>query len=144
MPVGERMKLSTRSRYGARMMLELAMNYDKGFTQLRDIAERQNISMKYLEQIILPLKKAGYVTSTRGARGGHSLARNPREVSVGEVVALLETGGRVINCSDDPDVCDRSDTCVMRMLWKEAVDAMYERLNSVTFQDLVDRNECIP
>ena len=84
------MKLSTRSCYGARLMLDLAQHYDEGFTQLGEVATRQDISVKYLEQIIIPLKKGLYVKSARGAKGGHMLTRPPNNITVGEIVALLE------------------------------------------------------
>ena len=86
------MKLSTRSRYGTRMMLDLAQRYDDGPVQIGDIAKRQDISVKYLEQLIIPLKKAKYVTSVRGPKGGHMLAKSPEKITVGEIVELLEGG----------------------------------------------------
>jgi Rrf2 family iron-sulfur cluster assembly transcriptional regulator len=131
------MKLSTRSRYGTRLMLELAEHHQGRPIQLRAIAKRQDIPIKYLEQIVIPLKKAGYVTSVRGYRGGHMLAKHPSEVKVGEIVALMEGGRRLTVCSDNPEVCERSESCVTRWLWKEATEAMYERLNAVTLADLV-------
>lgn len=131
------MKLSTRSRYGTRLMLELAEHHQGGPLQLRTIAKRQGIPIKYLEQIIIPLKKAGYVTSVRGYRGGHMLAVHPGGITVGEIVALLEGGRKLTTCCDNPDVCERSGSCVTRWLWKEATEAMYERLNAVTLADLV-------
>ena len=84
------MKLSTRSRYGTRLVLDMARHYQQGPIQLGAIARRQNISVKYLEQIIIPLKKSNYVTSVRGAKGGHLLAKAPEEITVGEIVSLLE------------------------------------------------------
>jgi Rrf2 family transcriptional regulator, iron-sulfur cluster assembly transcription factor len=131
------MKLSTRSRYGTRLMLELAEHHEEGPIQLRTIAKRQGIPIKYLEQIIIPLKRAGYVTSVRGYRGGHLLAKHPSGIKVGEIVALMEGGRRLTLCSDNPEVCERSESCVTRWLWKEATEAMYERLNAVTLADLV-------
>ena len=132
------MKLSTKSRYGTRLMLEMAHNYDNGVIQLGEIARRQNISVKYLEQIIIPLKKANYVTSIRGAKGGHKLALPPQEISVGSIVSILEGGSYFTDCSDHPDVCDVSDTCPTRRLWAEAADAMFERLNQVSLYDLME------
>jgi Rrf2 family transcriptional regulator, iron-sulfur cluster assembly transcription factor len=131
------MKLSTRSRYGTRLMLELSEHYQEGPIQLRTIAKRQGIPIKYLEQIIIPLKKAGYVTSVRGYKGGHMLAKHPREITTGEIVALLEGGRRLTVCADHPETCERAVTCVTRWLWKEATEAMYEKLNAVTLADLV-------
>jgi Rrf2 family protein len=133
------MKLSTKSRYGTRLMLDLAQNYNKGFIQLGDIAKRQGISMKYLEQIIIPLKKAHYVKSLRGAKGGHMLAKPPKTIKVGEIVGLLEEGMTVAACSENPASCERSGACLTRRLWKETGEAMYGKLNEVTLSDLLER-----
>ena len=114
------MKLSTKSRYGTRMIMDLAQRYGQGTVQLGEIASRQKISLKYLEQIIRPLKQAGLIKSFRGAKGGHVLNRPPEEVTVGEVVALLEGGKTLVNCDREPEVCARVDTCVTRHIWQEA------------------------
>jgi len=131
------MKLSTRSRYGTRMILDLAHHYGQGAIQLGEIAKRQDISLKYLEQIIRPLKKAGYVESFRGAKGGHTLNKPPDEITVGEIVALLEGGNTLIHCDEEPDNCERVDSCLTRYLWMEAATAMYEKLTAITFADLL-------
>ena len=131
------MKLSTRSRYGTRMILDLAQHHGQGAIQLGEIAKRQNISLKYLEQIIRPLKKANYVKSFRGAKGGHILNKPPAEISVGEIVALLEGGDTLVQCDKDPSTCDRKDSCLTRYLWQEAAKAMYARLDTITFADLM-------
>jgi Rrf2 family iron-sulfur cluster assembly transcriptional regulator len=131
------MKLSTRSRYGTRLMLDMAQNYQDGPLHLTSIANRQGISVKYLEQIIIPLKKAHYVKSVRGPKGGHVLARPPEEITVGEIVATLEDGMTLVECSERPEVCDRADTCITRHIWREAAQAMFAKLNSITLADLV-------
>jgi len=131
------MKLSTRSRYGTRLMLDMAEHQEEGPIRLRTIAKRQGIPAKYLEQIIIPLQKAHYVTSVRGNKGGHMLARRPQEITVGEIVALMEGGRKLTACSDNPEACERAAMCVTRLLWKEAMEAMYEKLNAVTLADLV-------
>jgi Rrf2 family transcriptional regulator, iron-sulfur cluster assembly transcription factor len=131
------MKLSTRSRYGTRLVLDMAEHYNEGPIRLGAIAKRQEISVKYLEQLIIPLKKAAYVKSVRGSRGGHMLARAPEEITVGEIVALLEGGLRLTECTEKPEVCNRSEACVTRLLWKDATQAMLEKLNSITLSDLV-------
>jgi Rrf2 family protein len=133
------MKLSTRSRYGTRLMLDMAQHYDQGPVQLGDIAKRQDISVKYLEQIIIPLKKAGYIESLRGPKGGHILAKPPQEVTVAEIVALLEDGASLAACTERAEVCGRSGTCPTRLIWKEAAQAMFDKLASITLADLVDR-----
>ncbi|MGA2403114.1 MAG: Rrf2 family transcriptional regulator [Syntrophobacteraceae bacterium] len=134
------MKLSTRSRYGVRMMLDLALHADKWPVRLGVIAERQGIAAKYLEQIIIPLKRADYVRSVRGPKGGHMLAKPPEEITVGEIVELLEGGLKLTRCAQEPEVCDRSDYCVTRFLWMEATEAIRERLDAITFRELMNRS----
>ncbi len=130
-------KLSTRSRYGTRMLLDMAQHYNQGPIQLGEIAKRQDISVKYLEQIIIPLKKAHYVESVRGPKGGHILAKPPEEITIAEIVALLEEGSSLVECIEDADVCERSDICPTRLIWKEASEAMFDKLKSITLADLV-------
>jgi Rrf2 family protein len=131
------MKLSTRSRYGTRLLLDLAHQDRSKFVQLKEISKRQGISVKYLEQIIIPLKRARLVESSRGASGGYRLAKPPAEISVGEIVALLEGGSELTRCDFDPESCERSESCATRKLWKEAKQAMYEKLNEVSLSELV-------
>ncbi len=133
------MKLSTRSRYGARLLLDMAQHYDQGPIQLGEIAKRQDISVKYLEQIIIPLKRAKYVLSVRGPKGGHFLARPPEEITLAEIVALLEEGPTLVECSDHAEVCGRSATCLTRLVWKEAAQAMFDKLASITLADLIQQ-----
>ena len=132
------MKLSTRSRYGTRMLLDMAQHYNQGPVHLGDIAKRQNISLKYLEQIIIPLKKAHYVKSVLGPKGGHLLAKPPDQITVGEIVALLEEGINLVECTENPEVCDRAQTCPTRLIWREASHAMLDRLQAITLADLVE------
>jgi len=122
------------------MILDLAQHHGQGAIQLGEIANRQKISLKYLEQIIRPLKQAGFIKSFRGAKGGHVLNKLPSEVTVGEVVALLEGGKALVSCERDPEVCNRVDSCVTRYIWMEAATAMYERLAAITFADLLSMN----
>jgi Rrf2 family protein len=131
------MKLSTRSRYGTRLLLDMAQHSGKTPIQLGEIARRQNISLKYLEQIIRPLKRANYIKSFRGSKGGHLLNKNPQDITVGEVVALLEGGSYLTTCLKNPKSCSRAEACLTRYLWKEASEAFYERLNQITFADLL-------
>jgi Rrf2 family protein len=133
------MKLSTRSRYGTRLMLDMAQHYNEGPIQLGEIAKRQDVSVKYLEQIIIPLKKAHYIDSVRGPKGGHILTRPPEEITVAEIVAVLEEGTSLVECVEVPSVCERAPVCPTRLLWKEASDAMFDRLQAVTLADLVER-----
>ncbi len=137
------MKLSTRSRYGVRMMLDMSMHCDAGPLRLGEIAKRQGIPVKYLEQIIIPLKKAAYVKSVRGPKGGHLLSRKPEEITVGEIVDLLEGELKLTKCSKTPEICERSDFCAVRYIWKELTEAMQERLHAITFADLLKRSRAI-
>ena len=135
------MKLSTKSRYGTRLMLDMAQHYDDGPVHLANVARRQGISVKYLEQIIIPLKKGNYIRSVRGPKGGHTLARPPEEITVGEIVALLEDSAALAACSDNPMVCERSTVCPTRSIWQEAAQAMFDKLQSITLADLLNRNK---
>jgi Rrf2 family protein len=137
------MKLSTKSRYGTRLMLDMAQHYNQGPIQLGDIARRQDVSVKYLEQVIIPLKKARYIESVRGPKGGHVLTKPPEEITVGEIVALLEGGAALADCTNDAGVCRRADHCPTRLIWKEASDAMFDRLKAITLADLVTRAQAM-
>jgi Rrf2 family protein len=119
------------------MMLDMAQHYDQGPIQIGDIAKRQDISVKYLEQLIIPLKKANYVKSVRGPKGGHMLAKSPEEVTVGEIVEVLEGEINLARCIESPEICDRSDTCLTRGVWEEATRAMYDKLNSITLSKMI-------
>ncbi|MGD9369478.1 MAG: RrF2 family transcriptional regulator [Desulfobacteraceae bacterium] len=131
------MKLSTRSRYGTRLMVDLAQHYDQGPVQIRDIARRQDISVKYLEQLIIPLKKAGFITSVRGPKGGHLLSKPPERITAGDIVRVLERDIGLVQCIKNPKVCDRIKTCPTRKLWEMAYLALYDQLNGVTLAELV-------
>jgi Rrf2 family protein len=119
----------------------MAQHYREGPLQLGDIAKRQEVSVKYLEQIIIPLKKAHYIKSVRGRKGGHTLTRPPEEITVGEIVTLLENGNGLVECAADATVCERADACPTRLLWKEAYEAMLDRLKAITLADLLERAE---
>jgi len=132
------MKLSTRSRYGTRMMLDLAQHYDEGPVQIGNVSKRENISVKYLEQLIIPLKKANFIKSVRGPKGGHMLAKPPEEITVGEIVRVLEGGINLSSCIENPEMCDRTGDCLTRGLWEEATKAMYKKLNSATLSKMIN------
>ena len=131
------MKLSTRSRYGTRMMLYLAQHYGERPVQIGEIARHQDISVKYLEQLIIPLKKANYIKSVRGPKGGHMLAKPPEEITVGEIVELLEGGINLADCIENPETCKRSKICLTRGIWESATKAMSQELYSITLSDIV-------
>ena len=137
------MKLSTRSRYGTRMMLDLAKHYKNGPVRIADIAKRQDISVKYLEQLIIPLKKASFIKSVRGPKGGHMLVSDPGEITIGEIVRVLEGGIDLSDCIKNPGVCKRTDSCLVRGAWEDATKAMYDRLNSITLSKMINRGESV-
>lgn len=133
------MKLSTRSRYGTRMMLDLAAHYDEGPVQIGDISRRENISVKYLEQLIIPLKKARLIESARGPKGGHMLTKPPEEITIGEIVRVLEGGIDLTHCIENPDVCEKTHSCLTRTVWEDATRAMYERLDASTLANIIEK-----
>ncbi len=133
------MKLSARSRSGTRLLLDMAQHYQQGPIQLGEIAKRLEISVKFLEQIIIPLKKANYIVSVRGPKGGHSLARPPEEITLGEIVALLEEGSSLAACDERAEVCSRSGVCPTRLVWQEAAQALFDKLSGITLADLAQR-----
>ena len=135
------MKLSTRTRYGTRALLDLALHWGKESVQLKDIALRQDISLHYLEHLIAPLVGAGIIRSTRGARGGVQLIRHPREIRLSEVVQLLEGSITPAECIGNPKSCPRSDLCATRDVWSEMKKAMDAILESTTLQDLAERQK---
>jgi Rrf2 family transcriptional regulator, iron-sulfur cluster assembly transcription factor len=132
------MKLSTRSRYGARILVDLARHHNQGPVQIGEISKRQDISVKYLEQLIRPLKQASMVNSVRGPKGGHMLAKKPEEISLGQIVRLFEGQSELVECISNPERCDMSDDCQVRLAWKEATRVLYEKLDSTTIADLLD------
>ncbi len=134
------MKLSTRGRYGTRALLELSLHWGEGPVLLRDIAKRQQISLPYLEHLITPLIAGGIVRSIKGPKGGISLAKNPREIKLGEVMQLLEGSVVPVECVTNPEVCSRSKLCVTRDIWSELKKAIDEVLDSTTLQGLVERH----
>ncbi|MBW2708786.1 MAG: Rrf2 family transcriptional regulator [Deltaproteobacteria bacterium] len=131
------MKLSTRSRYGTRMVLDLAKRFDEGPVRIGDIAEREGISVKYLEQLIILLKQADFIRSVRGPKGGHMLSRPPENITVGEVVKVLEGGMNLTVCVENPEKCEKSMDCVTRDVWEAASKAMYDKLDSMTLAGLL-------
>ena len=132
------MKLSTRTRYGTRALLELALHKDEGPIFLREIARQQQLSLSYLEQLISPLVAAGIVRSVKGPKGGVSLAKEPEEINLGDVMHLLEGTTAPVECVADPAVCSRSSSCVTRDVWSELNDVVDAFLRSKTLRDLVD------
>lgn len=134
------MKLSTKGRYGLRAMVDLVLNSKEENLSLKSISKRQNISMNYLEQIISVLKKSGYVKSTRGARGGYSLAKSPDDISVGDILRALEGNLNPVDCAlvNENKQCDDVDCCITKVVWKKISDSINDVVNNISLQDLVD------
>ncbi len=131
------MKLSTRSRYGVRMMIDLAGHYGEKPVFLKDIAAREEISEKYLSLIVIPLKSAGLIRSIRGARGGYMLAREPQSISLCDIVEAVDGVICLVNCVNNPDACDRVCICPTRDLWSSLGDKIRDTLVDITLDQLV-------
>lgn len=131
------MRISTKGRYATRLMLDLALHYDCGFTPLKQISQRQNISDKYLEQIITQLSRAGYVTSARGAQGGYHLAKRPEEYTVGDILRTTEGSLAPVACLDGNADCTMAKACVTAEIWAKIEEAVNHVVDNITLADLV-------
>lgn len=138
------MRISTKGRYALRLMLDLAVHDDGNPIRIKDIANRQKISDKYLEQIISVLNKAGYVKSVRGSQGGYSLKKKPEEYTVGMILRLTEGSLAPVACVEDEEtVCERQAGCVTYLLWHKISEAVNGVVDTVTLKDLMDWQENI-
>lgn len=136
------MKISTKGRYAVRVMLDLATNNTGEYIKVKEIAARQEISEKYLEQIISVLNKAGYVKSVRGAQGGYKIAKDPSNYTVGMILRLTEGSLNPVACLDDEiNECERCDTCETLEVWKDLAKAINDVVDHVTVADLVERQQ---
>ncbi|SCG83255.1 BadM/Rrf2 family transcriptional regulator [Proteiniborus sp. DW1] len=134
------MKLSTKGRYGLKAMFELALHYGEGPVALRNIAESQDISEHYLEQLIAVLRKNGLATSVRGAQGGYLLSDNPKNITVGDVIRALEGDIAPSECVRDENTgkCIKEDYCVTKNVWIKIRNSINDVIDSITLQDMVD------
>lgn len=133
------MILSTKGRYGLKMMYELALSYGTGPMSLKEIAKKQQLSETYLEQLIAHLKKAGLVTSIRGAQGGYELSRKPEKITVGEIIRLLEGPLAPSECVlDEEPECSRADYCVTRLIWEKIMESINNVIDSITLNDMIN------
>lgn len=133
-------KISTKGRYALRLMLDLAVHNTGEFIPLKEVAARQEISEKYLEQIITPLNRAGYLRSVRGTQGGYRLARDPKEYTVGMILRLMEGDLSVVACLEgEQNLCERASHCVTVEVWQRITLAIEEVVDHITLSDLVDR-----
>ena len=133
------MKISTKGRYALRLMVDLALAESPSPVSLKDVATRQNLSDKYLEQIVTPLSHAGIVRSVRGAGGGYLLTRKPEEYTVGDILRPLEGDLAPVECATDESYCDRCGECVTVELWQEIHRAVSRVVDNTTLADLVER-----
>jgi Rrf2 family protein len=135
------MKLSTKGRYGVRMMIDLAAHYGEGPVLLREIAKRQEISEKYLSNLINPLKAMGLIETTRGVNGGYVLGKAPSEITMKDIVQVMEGPLCLVDCVEKPAVCSRSSFCIAHDLWREAAEGMAQVLKKYTLADMVMRQK---
>lgn len=135
------MKFSTKGRYGTRALLDLAMYRGKEPVPIKDIAKRQHISLPYLEHLIAPMIAAGMVRSIKGPKGGILLVKNPDEIKLSEIISIFEGSSALVECVDDPGLCPRADSCAARDVWDEVKKAMNGVLESITLQDLVEKQK---
>lgn len=133
-------KLSTKGRYGTRLMLNLALHYNEGkeAVVLKNISKEEDLSTRYLEQIIIPLKINKLVKSVRGAGGGYTLARDPSQINLCEVIEVLEGSCSLVDCVEDPGSCERMTECATYEIWKEASDLLQKYFESKTLQNLIE------
>ena len=132
------MKLSTKSRYSARILIELARHHNTKLVHTSKIASKQNIPVKYLEQLITVLRKSGFIESFRGPRGGHKLAIEPSQISLGQIVRLFEGQTDLVQCITSPETCNMADECRLRLAWQDATEALYEKLDVISIQSLIE------
>lgn len=137
------MKLSTKGRYGLRAMVDIAQQQDGGPVAIHTIAQRQSLSSRYLEQLLIPLKQAGLVKSLRGAQGGYVLGRSAAKITVGDIIRVLEGPIAPVDCVNELnlDECRRADYCVTRKVWTKLRDTMCEVLDSYTLEDLARESD---
>jgi len=130
------MKLAAQVRYGIRILLDLSMHQSRGMVQMGDIASRQNISIKYLEQLIKPIKNAGFVTSKRGPKGGHSLAKSPNKITLAQIIRAFEKKSTPVNILEDTSNYTEHQDSLIWDAWNEAIEAFYNKLEKITLADL--------
>ena len=130
------MKISTKTRYGMRFMIDLAQHHGEGCVALKDVAERQGISKKYLEQVVAPLVAAGLLDVARGASGGYRLARDAQAITLADIVGVSEDGFALLTCTIDADACERAGDCASRRVWGGLQGAMRGYLEGQTLADI--------
>ena len=135
------LKISTKGRYAVRLMVDLAMNNNGEYISLKDVAKRQEISIKYLEQIIRLLVPVGFVKSTRGANGGYKLSKSPEEYTVGAILRLTEGSLAPVSCLDfEVNDCPRASQCPTLFIWEKLYSAINDVVDNITLADIIDRS----
>jgi Rrf2 family protein len=134
-------RISTKGRYGTRLMLQLAMNYNKGPILLKTIAKEEDISEGYLQHIIDALKGNGLVLSNRIGHGGYTLAKRPEEINLRDILKALEGSINLSECVDNPDICTRSPECTSRDVWSEVCHKFSQSLSEITLKDMVKKKD---
>ena len=138
------MKISTKGRYALRLMLDLAVNGRDGYVALKDIAERQNISKKYLEQIVPLLNKSGMLKTNRGYQGGYMLLKEPSEYTVGEILRISEGSLAPVSCLEhEENDCPRAESCMTLYVWKGLYECVTNYLDNITLQDIIDHSAAV-
>lgn len=136
------MKISTKGRYALRMLIDLAENKENGFISLKEIAERQDISKKYLEQIVPIMNRSGILITNRGYQGGYKLAKNPNEITVGEILKNTEGSMAPVACLEQsPNQCERCKECATLPIWEGLERVVSDYLEGITLQDIIDRKQ---
>lgn len=133
------MKVSTKGRYALRVMLDLAEHNNGDLVKLKDIANRQDLSEKYLEQIIAILNRAGFLMAVRGSQGGYKLTEAPKNITVGMILRLTEGSLAPVSCVEGDPSCEKTDSCITIYVWKKLADAINDVVDNITLQDLLDR-----
>lgn len=133
------MKLSTKSRYAVRLMVNLTFAYQKGPVQLNEIAKREEVSEKYLSQIVILLRGAGLIQSVRGAKGGYLLSKTPSQITVKDIVEVMEGGLNIVDCLSDDKYCKRSQTCITKNVWDKVTSSISKTLEEISLENLADQ-----
>ena len=134
------MRISTKGRYGTRAMVYLGENFGEAPVSLGELAEKEGVSLKYMEQIVPLLKASGLIRSTRGSHGGYVLAKEPHEISLRDIVQALEGSWSLVDCLEDDRLCDRTKECVAYEVWHDIQEAIFKILDSTTLADIIDRH----
>jgi Rrf2 family protein len=132
------MRISTRTRYGMRLMINLARNFNNGYSFLKDVAKSESISEKYLSLIVIPLKSAGFLNAIRGSHGGYSLSKPPSEIRIKDIIETMEGDLCLLECVKNKSACIRSSNCVSRDLWLGLSNEIVGYLNSLTLEDIIN------